>query len=107
MKLKFMKYALNYDNVVNFIYDEEDYLTVKIIDYYKNYTLGLIPKNKYKIKILDNVVNKYLTDIYFHIYVENNINSSDIYYDLDDDMINLYRSYLNIKSRKIATNRWL
>lgn len=108
MKTKFMKYALNYDRVVNFVCSEEDDLTNQVISYYKNYILGIIPKKKYKTKIFDNVVNKYLTDIYFHDYVTNNIDCSiDLYYDLDDYMLNLYRKYLNNQSRKITTSRWL
>lgn len=108
MNIKFIKYAVNYDDVVNFIYDVDDFTTKKIIEYYKNYMLGLIPKKIYRLKIFDKVVNKYLFDIYFHMFIKNNIDEdTDFYYDLDDIMINLYKKYLLIQDRRIAINRWL
>lgn len=35
-----MKYAVNYNKVVNFLYDDNDFITNKIIEYYKNYVLN-------------------------------------------------------------------
>lgn len=109
MKVKFMKYAINYDDVVNFVYDSDDFITKKIIDYYKNYIFGLIPKLRYKIRVFDKVVNKYLNDIYFCSFVKTNLDYEDVdfYYDLDNIMIDLYKKYLYNENRKISSNRWL
>lgn len=108
MKTKVMKCAVNYDEVVNFIYDSDDFITEKIINYYKNYVLDIVQKEKYKIKKIDMIVNKYLNDIYFNTYVKNNVDAdTDYYYDFDYVLARLYKEYVLKESRKIATHRWL
>jgi len=102
------KYAVNYYEIVNFVYDKEDILTERIIEYYKNYFLNIIPKETYKINYLDMIVYKYIDNIYFNTYVRNNIDDNiDYYYDLDIYLINLYKEYENKLERKITNNRWL
>lgn len=108
MKTKVMKYAVNYDKVVNFIYDNDDFITDKIINYYKNYIFNNVPKEHYKVKTLDMIINKFLNDIYFNDYIKNNLDSdTDYYYDLDYVLSKLYKEYMIKEDRRIAIHKWL
>ena len=101
MNIKVMKEAVNYDEVVSFMYDSSDFITDKIINYYKNYILGYIPKEKYEIKTLDMIVNKYINDSYFNSYIKNNLDDNvDYYYDMDIILSELYEEYLIKENRK-------
>lgn len=108
MKTKVMKYAVNYDLVVNYIYDSDDFITDKIINYYKNYVLEIIPKEKYQIKKIDMIVKEYLNNIYFNSYVKESIDyDTDYYYDLDYVLEGLYKKFIIKEGNKIGTHKWL
>lgn len=108
MNTKVMKCAVNYDKVVNFIYEKDDFITDRIINYYVNYVLSIVPKERYKVKSLDMIIEKFLTDTYFNSYVRDNIaDDTDYYYDLDYVLSRLYKEYMLKESRKVAINRWL
>lgn len=108
MNAKVMKCAVNYDRVVNFIYDNDDFITDKIINYYKNYIFNVVPKERHMVKSLDMIIYKFLTDIYFNSYLKENLDDdTDYYYDLDYVLSRLYKEYMIKESRKIAVHRWL
>lgn len=108
MKTKVMKCAVNYDLVVNYVYESDDFITDRIINYYKNYVLEIVPKERHRIKTLDMIVNKYLDDIYFNSYVRNNVDyDTDYYYDFDYVLVRLYKEFILKNERKIVTHRWL
>lgn len=108
MKNNVMECAVNYYEVVNFVYENSDFITERIIEYYKNYIFNNIPKEEIKIKEIDIIIKKYLNDSSFNSYIKNNLDEDiDFYYDLDLILINLYNSYILRESRKVAVHRWL
>lgn len=108
-----MKYAVNYDKVVNFLYDDKDFVTNKIIEYYKNYVLNENESNR-KIRSLDNILDNYINDDNFRVYVKTHINEFntkeygiDYYYDMDMILSKLFKNYLYYREENIAKTKWL
>ncbi len=108
-----MKYAVNYNKVVSFIYDEEDFITTRLIDYYKDYVLNEKEASR-KIRSLDNIMVNYISDDDFKIYVKEHINEFstneygiDYYYDMDMILSKLFKNYIYYKEESIAKTKWL
>lgn len=108
-----MKYAVNYNKVVSFIYDEEDFITTRIIDYYKDYVLNEKESSR-KIRSLDNIIVNYISDDNFKIYVKEHINEFntneygiDYYYDMDMILSKLFKNYIYNKGESITKTKWL
>lgn len=108
MDINIILLAVNYDEIVNYIYDNDDFITDKIINYYKNYVLSIMPNDKQAIKRLDMIVKNYISDRDFNSYVKVNLNDdTDYYYDLDITLTKLYKDYLLREKRKLSMHRWL
>jgi len=98
----------NYDKVVNYVYNE--YITEKIIDFYRDYVLN---RNNYKSKIilLDKVVYEYLYNYKFMDYVKDKIkkeeeNIETIFF--SNIYINITKMYKDFKKEKVLeSTRWL
>jgi len=98
----------NYDKVVNYVYNE--YITEKIIDFYRDYVLN---RNNYKSKIilLDKVVYEYLYNYKFMDYVKDKIkkeeeNIETIFF--SNIYINIIKMYKDFKKEKVLeSTRWL
>lgn len=108
-----MKYAVNYNKVVSFIYDEEDFITTRLIDYYKDYVLNEKESSR-KIRSLDNIMVNYISDDNFKIYVKEHINEFntneygiDYYYDMDMILSKLFKNYIYYKGENITKTKWL
>ena len=99
----------NYDSIVNYIYKHE-YITEKIIDFYREFVLNDL-NSKTRIISLDKVVYEYLYNDKFNNYIkeeikneEENINSvffSDIEYNLKK----LHKKFLRLNT--LENTRWL
>ena len=98
----------NYDKVVNYVYNE--YITEKIIDFYRDYVLS---KNNYKSKIilLDKVVYEYLYNYKFMDYVKDRIkkeeeNIESIFFsNIYKNITKMYRDFK--KEKVLESTRWL
>jgi hypothetical protein len=108
-----MKYVVNYNKVVDFIYDDKDFITSKIIDYYRDYVLDDSKTNRKK-KSLDNIVHNYIDDYGFNEYVKEHINEYstqdygiDYYYDMDIILNKIFKKYLYYKEGNITKTKWL
>ena len=98
----------HYDDIVNFDYTNEDFVSEKIITYYKDYVLTYSGKldNQNSIELLDNAVYEYIRNPKFYKFVQSafeDIISNDLVYIL----INLYRRYEEEAMRDIEATKWL
>lgn len=96
----------NYNNIVNYNYSKEDYITDNIINMYQNQIFSK-EKNVAKIKILDDVVMKYISNKDFHNYIKNYYLKDDNAYFLQSDLklIELYDKY-RVQSA-IHRSKWI
>ena len=111
---KTLKYALHYDEIVSFVFKEDDFITIRIINYYQEYLLGVIKCNNYRIRVLDKTIYEYLTNVKFNKYVtdflealENSNDGIDYYNNVDINLPRLYRSFQKDSLEVISSTRWL
>ena len=99
----------NYDSIVNYIYKHE-YITEKIIDFYREFVLNDL-NSKTRIISLDKVVYEYLYNDKFMNYIKEEIKKEEenidkiFFYDIEDNLKKLYREF-NKNDYKEDT-RWL
>ena len=112
--MKTLKYAPHYDEIVSYIFDENDFITKRIINYYQEYLLGTIKCNNYRIRSLDKTIYEYLNNIKFQSYVyeyleelEDSNDGIDYYNNLDINLPKLYRSFEKESLEVISSTRWL
>lgn len=109
-----LKYAPHYDSIVSFIFNEDDFITKRIISYYQEYLLGVIKCNNYRVRALDRTIYEYLTDKKFNKYVinfllelEDSNSDIDYYNNLDINLPKLKRKYEKDNLELISNARWL
>ena len=109
-----LKYAPHYDEIVTFVFKEEDFITKRIINYYQEYLFGVIKSNNYRIRILDKIIYEYLSNSKFNKYVtdfleelEDSNDNIDYYNNLDINLPRLYRRYEKDSLELISSARWL
>ncbi len=109
-----LKYASNYDEIISFIFDEEDFITKRIINYYKEYLLDTKGSDNKCIRELDESVYEYLTDNKFNIFVTNYLeeleesnDDIDYYNNLDINLPKLYKRFKSDSLNTISSTRWL
>ena len=104
--LKSLKY---YDKIVNYI-GKNDYITSKIIDFYRDFVL-CNKKSRSRMISLDKVVYSYLYNDKFMNYIKEEIKKEEenidkiFFYDIEDNLKKLYREF-NKNDYKEDT-RWL
>lgn len=108
MKDLIEKYSPNYDKIVNFLYEDDDFVSSRLITIYRDYLFG--NNNRYK-KKLDMVLGSYTDKSEFYRYVEDYFRKDDNLLDTDEKILNklihLYDEFEKEKLRKINNTRWL
>lgn len=106
----------NFYKIKNYEFEENDYITLKIIGIYEDYIFNINEKNEdelNKIKELDNILGKYIDDYNFrkemqrgllNLKVKRGSNIADI---IIDSLISLYNSYEDGYTRNIYFARWI
>ena len=97
---------MNYDKIVNFLYEENDAITKKIIESYQEYIFS-IKNNKCK-KNIDKVLSEYILKENFYKYVKENFDNEVLYstYDIVIKKISMcYKNYYDTYT--IKNSRWL
>lgn len=106
----------NFYKIKNYEFDEDDYITLKIISIYEDYIFSVDEKNSDDIKLvslLDNVVFKYIDDYNFRKEVRNGLlnlkvkRGSNVINIIVDSIISLYNSYEDGYTRNIYFARWI
>lgn len=102
------KDVVNYDKIINFLYEENTTITKLLINSYQEYIFNI--KSSKSKKNIDSIMSLYIDKGDFYKYVLNNINIDDIYvpYDKVIKKLNeIYKKYESDKYKKIKNTRWL
>lgn len=103
-----LKDAVNYDTIINFLYEENTTITKLLINSYQEYIFNI--KSSRSKKNIDKIVFLYIDKGDFYRYVNDNIELDDIYLPYDKVMKKLndyYKKYEIDKYKKIKNTRWL
>lgn len=105
----------HYYDIVNFQFNETDLLTRSLIMEYKakldNIESDDLGKTN-EIKVIDNVLNSYLSDSYFNRYVKENIDielteEAIVGHDLIRIIVKLYQDFRKNKEEALERTAWL
>lgn len=111
-----LKYCPNYYNIVNFDYKENDLVSNKLINIYRNFIFSIDIKNREeleRVQELDRVLSNYIHDYLFRntlqkeivtvkIKKDNNIMKSFV-----DAIIKIFTSYEEYTTRRIYISKWI
>ena len=111
-----LKHCPNFYKIINFDYNIEDKLTIKLIDIYKSYIFNNDFNNEedlIKIEKFDSVINKYLNDYHFRkdmadklLNIKVKSNSNSLINTIVDKIIELFDNYEMGYTRNIYFARW-
>lgn len=111
-----LKYCPNYYKIENFDFDEDDYITIKLISIYEDYIFNIDEKDEENIKkigILDLVLGKYVDDYTFRKEIKNGVlnirvkRGSDVIETIVNSLIMLFENYEEGYTRNIYFARWI
>jgi len=111
-----LKNCPNFYKIKNYEFDEDDYITLKIIGVYEDYIFNIDEKNNNnleKIKELDNILGKYIDDYTFRKEIKKGLmnlkikRGSNIMDIITDSIITLYNNYEDGYTRNIYFARWI
>ena len=108
MSLEKVKLSSNYDQIVNFLYEENDDLSSFLIDNYQKYIFSI--KNKKSISNIDKTMSEYVKEESFYKFVKENFKEEDKYDTYDEIVLKLnklYKVYEEEELKKIKSTRWL
>ena len=111
-----LKNCPNFYKIKNYEFEENDYITLKIIGVYEDYIFN-ISENKEdeinKIKLLDNILGKYIEDYDFRKEMKKGLlnlkvrRGSNIIEIIVESLISLYSNYEDSYTRNIYFARWI
>lgn len=109
MTIDILKECKNYDSIVNYNYENDDFITDSIINLYQEQIFNSDHKNIRKIKSLDKIVMEYITNKSFNNFVKSYYLDEKLnYFDKNDlKLIELYDRYKMNISGIIKQNRWI
>lgn len=98
----------NYNTIMNYYYEPNDFITDNIINTYQEQVFTKQP-NILKLKLLDQIVLKYLTDHSFKEYIRNYYLDENLNYFADDNLkiIELYDKYQLKQTRNSTNTKWI
>jgi len=111
-----LKHCPNFYKIKNYEFDENDYITLKIIGVYEDYIFNIDEKNNEeieKVKELDTIISKYIDDYNFRKEIKKGLMSlkikrgSNIIDIIIDSIISLYNCYEDGYTRNIYFARWI
>ena len=111
-----IKNCPNFYKIKNYEFDENDYVTLKIVGVYEDYIFNIDEKNSSEIekaKEIDNIIGKYIDDYNFRKEIKNGLMSlkikrgSNIIDIIIDSVISLYNNYEDGYTRNIYFARWI
>ncbi len=107
----------NYYKIVNFEYDEDDFISEKLINIYKDYLFKININNNDDVKTakkMDEVLNKYIDDYVFRkemnkelLKVKISRSCADILKAIVDSILAIFNHYQEYTTRNIYVSRWI
>lgn len=103
-----LKECKNYNTIMNYPYNHDDFITDNIINTYQEQIFSKQP-NICKIKLLDQIVLKYLNDYQFKQYIQNYYSDETLAYFFQDDLkiVELYDKYQLNQTRGTKNTKWI
>ena len=111
-----LKHCPNFYKIINFEFHEEDFISQKLVQIYKDFIFEIDLDNKVDIKTIeqiDFVINKYIEDYYFRKEMQKSMasirvkKSSNIIRSVVEGVINCFDSYEISYTRTIYFARWI
>lgn len=111
-----LSHCPNFYKIINFEFFEDDYISQKLIQIYKDFIFDIDVSNKKDLKIieqLDFVINKYMEDYYFRKEMQNGManirvkKSDDMLRNIAVGVIECFDSYELSYTRTIYFARWI
>lgn len=108
MKETLIKQCRNYDQIMNYHYSSDDYITDSIINTYREQIFSKDTKIE-KIKLLDYIILEYLNNHHFKHFVKNYyLDESLNYFDETDlKLVELYDKYKLREAMNISGTKWI
>ena len=111
-----IEHCKNFYNIKNFDFDEEDFITAKLISIYEDYVFNIDENNLEelkKIEKLDMIIGKYITDYTFRKAIKDGVlkikikSGCDIMDAVVSALFNLFENYEEGYTRNIYIARWI
>lgn len=111
-----LKYCPNFYKIKDFDYEEDDYITQKLISIYEDYIFNINETNEdevQKIKNLDKILFKYIEDYTFRKDIKASVlnirvrRGVDIIETIVNNLITLFENYEDGYTRNIYFARWI
>lgn len=105
---KLINQCKNYNQIVNYHYTSDDFITDSIINTYRNQIFSENPKIE-KIKLLDFIILEYLNNINFKHFVKNYYLDETLnYFDNNDlKLVELYDKFKLKEAMNISNTKWI
>ena len=113
---EFLKYCPNYYNIVNFDFQENDLISEKLVNIYKNFVFYIninSTEDIEKLQELDRVFGNYLRDYLFRSTLQKEIvtvrvqNDNNVLRNLVDAIIKIFSNYEEYTTRKLYISKWI
>lgn len=112
-----LKYCPNFYKIVNFVYDENDYITDKLISIYEDYIFKIDICNSDEVetvKKIDYVLGKFIEDYLFRKELYKELpqvrikkNCADVLKAIVESVIAIFNNYQEFSTRRIYISRWI
>lgn len=111
-----LKHCPNFYKINNFEFDEEDYITLKILNIYEDYIFNIDETNEIelkKIEDLDYVLSKYIDDYSFRKDVQQGLlnirvkRNANIVETIINAILKIFEKYEEGYTRNIYFARWV
>lgn len=111
-----LNYCKNYYKIIDFNFNEEDFITEKLIKIYKQFIFNVDINNTNevnKVVELDNILNLYIEDYEFRGELQKEIvkvrvkKGSNILVSLIESIIKIFTDYEEYTTKKIYIAKWI
>ena len=111
-----LKHCPNFYKINNFEFDEEDYISLKIVNIYSDYIFNIDESNEQEIKKieeLDTILSKYIDDYVFRKEIKKGLltikvkRGANIIETIVDALLSLFEKYEEGYTRNIYFARWV
>lgn len=111
-----LKHCPNFYKIINFDFFEDDYISEKLVQIYKDFIFNIDLDNDEDInmiKQMDLVINKYMEDYYFRKEMQRSMlnirvqKTDNLIRDIAECIINCFDSYESGYTRNIYFARWI
>ena len=111
-----LKHCPNFYKINNFEFDEEDYISLKLVNIYSDYIFSIDENNEEelrKIEDLDIILSKYIEEYVFRKEIKNGLltikvkRGTNIIETIVDTLLCLFEKYEEGYTRNIYFARWV